>query len=104
MIPQMDEMVIGMFFKYNKSLTTFVLFYDVSVGGGGGGGYPPLPPDDSCLPRLERSQVRGELPKHLRYCTVNSLYVQVLLPRLRRNLGDFLCPFSNYTHAYYLVR
>ena len=44
MIREMDEMVIGLFFKDIKSLITFILFYYVPRGGGvGGGGVNPSP-------------------------------------------------------------
>ena len=37
----------------------------MSPGGKCGDPPPPTSPDGSNMPRLERSQVRGELPKHL---------------------------------------
>ena len=43
----------------------------------GSSGYPP--PNESDMPRLERSRVHGEFPKHLIYRTVNSLSVHIFI-------------------------
>ena len=88
MIREMDEMVIGLFFKDIKSLITFILFYYVPRGVGYAGGRgEPLPPMTVTCPGLKGVE---SVKNSLNTCFIGLLKVclyRYLLPRLQSNLG-----------------
>ena len=71
---------------------------------GGRCGEPPRPPMIVMCPILKRFKfMENSLITSFIGLLIVSLYI-FLLRRLRRNLGDCLCPYSKNIYAYYLVQ